>query len=622
MAEVLTADQLNAIAQQSGYTGGSFSSVGLPATSTTSPTTQMSSPTAPTSYTQPTQQTYTQPTQQAPTTNLQPGAQGGDVKALQDYLVSIGYMSPQQVATGPGMYGPQTTAAIAKLQQDLGVQSGQYAGYYGPQTQKALQEKYQSALASLGSRGVPQTSADAKGALDSYFQGIEEPTDTMGQFYDALRGMNPIESMLFQQMAGMLSQSTAQQSFVDLYQQEIAAQGIPGLNMELANVQKIMEGTEDDIRDEISAAGGFATESQIQALTGARNKGLLKQANYLSNVLQAKNDYVDRIVSLTQADREQVSKDLDRKLGITETLFNMSRQMTNAARENYKMVVGSVGWGGLVNSFSNKDDLYAAAKNLGMSPGQLLRLGAMSSGMEDEVLSISEAKDLGVPYGTTRRDAYGIVPGGGGISKEEMAKNILTIRTSVRQEPAFKIFDDILNAYTNVKIGVEQNDAAGDLAIVNGIARMLDPTGVVRPAEFKTVEEAQGWLEKQFNLPFKVASGRITTPGARDRFMKLANELIVNKAVPIKSQLETTYAPTASALGVDFSVAVPEVARLAGIIAGASPTNITDDEKSAELDKLLRGETDSIDPTATPTLITNPTGFLDAFLGIFGLQTK
>jgi len=74
-----------------------------------------------------------------PTVSLQPGMTGSEVKKLQDYLVSLGYMTPEEVATGPGIYGPKTTAAVAKLQSDLGVDTGGYAGYWGPKTLAKLQ---------------------------------------------------------------------------------------------------------------------------------------------------------------------------------------------------------------------------------------------------------------------------------------------------------------------------------------------------------------------------------------------------------------------------------------------------------------------------------------------------
>jgi hypothetical protein len=73
-----------------------------------------------------------------PSSSLQPGQSGPEVKKLQDWLVSQGYMTPQQVATGPGIYGPQTTAAMAKWQQDHGVDNSSGVGFYGPRTMAAI----------------------------------------------------------------------------------------------------------------------------------------------------------------------------------------------------------------------------------------------------------------------------------------------------------------------------------------------------------------------------------------------------------------------------------------------------------------------------------------------------
>lgn len=73
-----------------------------------------------------------------PTTNLQPGDTGANVKKLQDYLVSQGYMTQAQVNTGYGTYGPQTTRAVLALQQDLGVDNSTGPGYWGPRTLAAV----------------------------------------------------------------------------------------------------------------------------------------------------------------------------------------------------------------------------------------------------------------------------------------------------------------------------------------------------------------------------------------------------------------------------------------------------------------------------------------------------
>jgi hypothetical protein len=69
-----------------------------------------------------------------PTSALQPGSTGSEVKKLQDYLVSKGFMTQAQVNTGYGTYGPQTTAAVLALQKSLGVDYSSGPGYFGPKT--------------------------------------------------------------------------------------------------------------------------------------------------------------------------------------------------------------------------------------------------------------------------------------------------------------------------------------------------------------------------------------------------------------------------------------------------------------------------------------------------------
>lgn len=73
-----------------------------------------------------------------PTTSLQPGSTGSDVTALQTYLVANGYMTQADMDTGPGTYGPKTTAAVLKLQQSLGIDYSSGPGYFGPKTIAAL----------------------------------------------------------------------------------------------------------------------------------------------------------------------------------------------------------------------------------------------------------------------------------------------------------------------------------------------------------------------------------------------------------------------------------------------------------------------------------------------------
>ena len=270
-----------------------------------------------------------------------------------------------------------------QLAQQYGIQN-----YRGTAAQnQELSKKFLEAYNANKGQPVPQSGAEARQALQSYFQTTDtEIQQTPEQaYFDALASMNPVERSFYDQLTQLASTQQNQQSFVDLYKQEVEAQGIPGLQMELADINRIMEGTEDDIRTEIEAAGGLATESQVRALTGARNKNLLRQANYISNVLQAKNDYVDTIVSLTQADRDQVSKDLDRKLGISKMMTDVYNRSVDAARQNYRDIVQSVGWDGLAASLAeNPNQMRKVEKLFGMAPGELQSLAQYQTAEERE----------------------------------------------------------------------------------------------------------------------------------------------------------------------------------------------------------------------------------------------
>lgn len=87
-----------------------------------------------------------------PTTNLQPGMTGPQVLALQKWLVANGLMTQAQLNTGPGIYGPQTTAAVASLQSKLGVDNSTGVGYFGPRTIAGVQ---QAAAAPQNAPGAP-----------------------------------------------------------------------------------------------------------------------------------------------------------------------------------------------------------------------------------------------------------------------------------------------------------------------------------------------------------------------------------------------------------------------------------------------------------------------------------
>lgn len=260
--------------------------------------------------------------------------------------------------------------ARQQLAQQFGIQ-----GYAGTAAQNTdLSKKYLDAYKANKGAATPETGAQASSALDSYFQdqAPEQKISPEATFFDAYAGMNPVVKSLYDTMTQTLSSTGTKQTFTEEFNKLRQEQGLEGLSTELMDIKNIMDGSEDDIRDEITKAGGFVTESQVQALKGARNKTLIKQAQNLSDQLAMRNDYVEQVMRLSGADREQVERDLDRKLGLTEKIADLQITMDDAARDNYQDIVAQVGYNGLAKGLQGNSSLQGnVEKLLGLNSGAL-----------------------------------------------------------------------------------------------------------------------------------------------------------------------------------------------------------------------------------------------------------
>ena len=329
-------------------------------TSVTSPTappvTPTTTPTATTTPTPTQPQTGTGTTTQTPQASTQgpaPTFNGSVVDLLNSAGVDSSY------------------ANRAKLAQQFGIQ-----GYTGTAAQNTdLAKKYLDFYKSKQGTAAPDQNPRVQ--IQQGATATQPAVDPTKQFMDQFASMNPIESQIFNQLSTLTSTNTQRQSLVDLAKGLEGETGITADKLQLADINKIMRGTEDDIRSEITAAGGFATESQIAGIVAARNKVLLNQAQYLQDTINAKNDYVERIVSLTQADREEVDRQVSQKLGISQALFSIAETMQNNAKDNYKAIINSVGWGGLAAALKDSPEQMASvSKMFGLQPGELESLAA------------------------------------------------------------------------------------------------------------------------------------------------------------------------------------------------------------------------------------------------------
>lgn len=306
--------------------------------------------------------------------NLQTGSQGKDVSQLQDYLVQMGYLTPDQISTGKGTYGPQTTAAVAKLQQDLGIQAGTGSGAYGPQTKSALSTKYQNLFQSVKDTKAPDQSSAATAAITAASQPSTDPV--FGAMASSLAPiMQSLNQVLHNINNPVLTSISLQQEYNDLASQN----NLPALQSQMLNMQNVMNGTEDDIRSEITKAGGSSTESQVLALTASRNKVIMKQYNAVSTQYTAAQTNVSNMMQYATTDQQTQLQRQTASASVTESMASIESQMMNMgitmqqnAKQAVQYNVTQMGYTGLAKSAQyNPQVLGQYEQMLNLAPGTL-----------------------------------------------------------------------------------------------------------------------------------------------------------------------------------------------------------------------------------------------------------
>jgi hypothetical protein len=198
---------------------------------------------------------------------------------------------------------------------------------------------------------------------------------------------------------------------------------------------------------------------------------------------------------------------------------------------------------------------------------------------EDRILSVAEAKSLGVPFGTTESGAFGITPStASGLSDLTPAQQSAAFKLADDFEGASKEFFKQRDAYNRVLASAEEPSAAGDLALIFNYMKVLDPGSTVREGEFATAQNSGSIpdvLTARYN---KVIKGERLSDTQRTDFTTRATKLF-DSAAKQQEATTKTFTNRAEAFGIPPSFVVRDTTP-----AGQAtlPPVITDDEALAE----------------------------------------
>jgi hypothetical protein len=91
-----------------------------------------------------------------------------------------------------------------------------------------------------------------------------------------------------------------------------------------------------------------------------------------------------------------------------------------------------------------------------------------------------------------------------------------------------KVYGELGATYNNIKSSSEAKNGPGDIALITGFMKMLDPGSVVRETEFATARDTAGLYERLLNTSQKLQSGQLFSLDSKQRqeYVNLAKQYL------------------------------------------------------------------------------------------------
>lgn len=230
----------------------------------------------------------------------------------------------------------------------------------------------------------PQDAGSARAAVQSLSAPQQQAATAQSQAQAKTSAINtalsndPGYQQLLSDATAARSATTQSQSLLSQYQQMENAAGIPAIDTQLLNTQKIINGTEDDIRNEVQAANGFATDSQVLALSSSRNKVLIQNYNNLLQTKQMAESHISTMIGLVGQDKQNAIQVANQQLQIDSQIADYQQKFMTNAQQGYNNVIQAVGYKGLLTALNNDPNAISLAeKTLGLNPGSLQAIAAI-----------------------------------------------------------------------------------------------------------------------------------------------------------------------------------------------------------------------------------------------------
>lgn len=268
--------------------------------------------------------------------------------------------------------------------------------------------RFQAAHAQLSAGGATPTGNPGQNMAAVFGATPAAPPEST--VVDQVFSEDPMINSIMQSATEFLSAESQKTTLMQDYKKLYKESGLKDINEELIDAETILDGTEDDIRNEIQTAGGFGTESQVQAMTLSRNKGLLKRYNQLFAAKQDAQQNLNTMMTINQQDRQMAQDRVNKQIDVAFKLADFRTQATNATKESYRWMVSTLGVDGTYEAYKgDPKQMGNLEKILGLPMGGLAAGAAdarSKRASEDylkqlQIMKAERELGIGVPTDTT-----------------------------------------------------------------------------------------------------------------------------------------------------------------------------------------------------------------------------
>ena len=502
--------------------------------------------------------------------------------------------------------------------------------------------------------------------------GITAPTDATGaneMFNDFLGdeiGNSAIQDFVSQDPYLNATMTAYQQYFdnsnqrlslVETYKQMLEESGIEQMDTDLLNMKNIIEGTEDDIRTEVTKAGGFATDSQVIALSNARNKQLIKNYNTLLETRASKEQYLSTMMDLTKEDRQEAAQLFETQMDFGMKMFEISQTMKRDAIESIDRVAKTLGWDGIYQA--TQGDPYTIRNiesTYGLPAGSLAiaaqrdreiraaeeqqrlldaqykqsQIDKAQFGMELDLAKFEQDQiQFGLDYALEQQKLAAAQAGGGQLTSKQISQ-ALQMSNSLKSHPAYTDMLDIQTGLQGVITGLSAQNGFGDITAINAFQRMVDPGATVRSEDVVLLQTGSGLVDKILSdYPIeKLREGDKLPQAVRDRMKQVALELYERRSGNYNQSVGNQYKQLAAAAQLPFELIGQDFISAENLGLGISTENqVSDEDATKILNQISNNQQTQTSPSTLDVLsaANKGTGGIDvigALKGVWNWLTK